>query len=487
MLSAANLVWPAESNNLKRMKTDVSPAPFKAFLRANKGLILIILLLALGVRIFFVWTARPIVNDALTRYIGTAINVLDGHGFSVDRQPPYRPSESVVPLYPLFIAAHYAVFGRHAVVVRVAQVLLDLFTCLLTAFVSFRLAPARLKTGAAISTLILYGIFSWFTAIWTSYLLTETLAIFLTMLVIALGIRAMDDGRRFWFYAGLACGLALLTRPDSALLAGGVVLFLAVRAVRRRSSGEALSAVLFSLAILVTLLPWIGRNYFTLGKFQPLASEYGSAQEAYMPTGYLWWIRTWMIDETYFSAFYPAFAPAGTTFFDPQELPESAFDSTGERERVEALFARYNQTRRFSPDLDAEFREIAGDRIRRAPFRFFLKLPVYRVASLWLTGFSTSNPLRRLLRILSVLPLIIGGVLGFAFWGRGQPLGALLLSIIITRTVFMGYHYAPETRYIVEVYPPLIAACGITVAFVWLRARSLRRAPAEDRLSLADP
>ncbi|HEX8922839.1 MAG TPA: glycosyltransferase family 39 protein [Pyrinomonadaceae bacterium] len=454
----------------------MSLAPFKAFLQANKWLILIILVLALGVRMFFVFTAPVTANDALYRYIITATNVLDGHGFSIDRQPPFRPGEGVVPLYPLFIAANYAAFGRHEMVVRVAQVLLDLVTCLLTAFVSFHLAPARLKTRAAISTLILYGIFSWFTAIWTSYLLTETLAIFLTTLVIALGIRALENGRRFWFYAGFACGLALLTRPDSVLLAIGVLLFLAARALRRRSSSEALSAVLFSLAILIALVPWVARNYFTLGKFQPLASEYGSPQQAYMPTGYLWWIRTWMIDETYFSAFNPAFAPAGTAFYDPRELPDSVFDSTAERERVEALFARYNQTRRFSPELDAEFREIAVDRIRRAPLRFFFKLPVYRIASLWLTGFSTSNSLRRLLRILSVLPLIVGGVLGFAFWGRGQSVGAFLLSIIITRTVFMGYHYAPETRYIVEVYPPLIAACGITVAAIWLRVKSYQDA-----------
>jgi hypothetical protein len=42
------------------------------------------------------------------------------------------------------------------------------------------------------------------------------------------------------------------------------------------------------------------------------------------------------------------------------------------------------------------------------------------------------------------------------------------LFITIIRTIFLAYHYAPETRYIVEVYPLMIAACGISVAAIWL-------------------
>ncbi len=33
---------------------------------------------------------------------------------------------------------------------------------------------------------------------------------------------------------------------------------------------------------------------------------------------------------------------------------------------------------------------------------------------------------------------------------------------------FLAYHYAPETRYTVEVYPAMIAACGVSIAAVWL-------------------
>ena len=40
-----------------------------------------------------------------------------------------------------------------------------------------------------------------------------------------------------------------------------------------------------------------------------------------------------MTDETYLSAFSPAFVP-GDRSFDPRELPDDVFDSAGEREQV---------------------------------------------------------------------------------------------------------------------------------------------------------
>jgi len=51
---------------------------------------------------------------------------------------------------------------------------------------------------------------------------------------------------------------------------------------------------------------------------------------------------------------------------------------------------------------------------------------------------------------------------------------ALPWLIVLTRTIFVAYFYAPETRYIVEAYPPMIAACGITAAAFWLRFSRFR-------------
>lgn len=459
-------------------------------------------MLACMLRMGFVITSPPAINDALGRYIATANNILDGHGITNDPAPPYIPGEATVPLYPLFIAGVYSLFGHHEIAVKSFQVFFDLITCLLVAFISFKLAPARLKKLAARGALIIYGLFSWFTMIWTSYVLTETLAIFLTMLVITLCIRAMEKGRRglhLWFGAGAACGLALLTRPDSLLLMASVGLFLLIRLARQRSWEIIWSGLSFCCAILIVLAPWTARNYISLGKVQPLASQYGLAHSGFIATGYLLWLRTWITDETYAETVYPP-AESGGMIYDAGHLPESAFDSAEERQRVMDLITQYNEHLSFSVQTDDEFRSLAESRIRRTPLRYYVMLPMRRAISMWLTGTNTKHPKRLfqkasewlehssiispthrdlvlkillVLKAVSVLPILLGGALGFALWCRRDYLTLLLLLTVMTRTVFMAYYYAPETRYVVEAYPSMIAACGVTTAVFWLYIRRL--------------
>jgi 4-amino-4-deoxy-L-arabinose transferase-like glycosyltransferase len=445
-----------------------SQPSFRKFLFRHRIAILIILFLALGFRVVLAVRYSMPAGDE-NRYTTPAINMLAGRGFSNEESPPYRPTAHVVPLYPLFIATIYAVFGENNSAVRITQDLIDLLTCLLVAFIAFRLAPASLARPAAMMSLIIYGCLSWFTVHWTRYILTETLALFLTTLAIAVSIAATHKRRWPWLLVGAVCGLALLTRADSVLLVSAFVLFSIFELWRRRIHALA-SLLFFSLGIAIVLAPWTVRNYEAFGEVQPLASEYGFARGGYMPTGYLWWIRTWMTDETYLSAFDPAFVP-GDRSFDPRELPDSIFDSAGERAQVLQLFDEYQKVGQFTPEMSDSFRTIANQRIKRAPFRFFVWLPIRRVASVWLTGFSTHNRPHRLLRILFVLPILIGGILGFAFFSRNRPVAQLLLLVILTRTIFLAYHYAPETRYIVEAYPAMIVACGVCGAAFWRYCR----------------
>ena len=164
------------------------------------------------------------------------------------------------------------------------------------------------------------------------------------------------------------------------------------------------------------------------------------------------------------------------------KLPDDIFDSVEERRKVMDAMNRYNQTLRFTPEINDEFRIIAVGRVKKSPFRFFVSLPIKRTASLWLTGFATTQPNNKkmlVLRILSVLPIIIGGIAGFILCFRRSSLAALLLTVIIIRTIFLAFHYAPETRYIVELYPLMIAACGVSAAVI---LRRLKKAFENDRM-----
>lgn len=448
---------------------------FRGLLRARLPAVLALLLAAFVLRLCFIFIApRPSSWAGDSRYYVTASNLLAGKGYSWDEAPPYRPSLASVPAYPLFIAAVYAAAGPRPDAVRVAQAALDLLTCLLVAYLSFQLAPPALKRRAALAALAVYGLFSWFTLVWAACLLSETLALFLTTLTAALCATALERRRwHYWAAAGVACGLAVLTRPDSALLAAAVLLFLCARAVRVRTPSALAPAALFCLASALTLAPWALRNYLVFGVFEPLANEYGCPRGCYFPTGYLHWLRTWLGDETHFAyAFNPAWPPPGGHTFDPEGLPRDAYDSEEERRRVAGLIDRYNRAGHIAPDIDAEFRALADERVSRAPVRFFVTLPLYRLASMWLTGFSTSRPTPyvMLLRVLSVVPLLLGAALAFALWCRGRPLAWLLLLVLLVRSAFFAFHYAPETRYIVEAYPAVIAACGVTAAAAWAYA-----------------
>ena len=440
---------------------------FGTFLRTCVLKVMVLLLLALAVRVVFVITFPDPLAE--TRYRAIAVNILEGNGFSSDVSAPYRPSEAAAPAYPLFIASVYAVFGRSVYSVTFSQAFLDLATCLLVAFVSFSLAPARSKRSAALWALTIYGIFSWPTIVWVARIYAETLTLFFMMIAVALCALALRKGSRYWFGAGLACGLAILTRPDSVLLLVAILFFLLIQLAREREWRVASSLLAFCLATGLALAPWIVRNYVSLGKFQPLASEYGYSRDAYFPTGYLFWLRTWIKDETYFDyAFGPAWS-AESTFFDPELLPPGTYDSEDERVRLVGLITRFNVARLITPDIDQEFRDLAYERIKQAPLRFFVLLPLYRTASMWLTGFSTSHtrPYVLILRVLSVLPIHFAGLLGIALLWRRHPLIMMIALIALVRSVFMAYHYAPETRYMAEIYPPMIAVGGVIASAAW--------------------
>jgi 4-amino-4-deoxy-L-arabinose transferase-like glycosyltransferase len=440
--------------------TDTS---FRSFWQHHRGVVLILLLAAFGARLILVLRFPHEAVDEI-RYTAPAANILAGRGFSPDVTSPYLPGEHTVPFYPLFIASLYLVFGQDNQPVRIAQALLDTVTCLLVAFIAFNVAPPKLRKISAFAGLIIYGFLSWFTVSWTRYILTETVAIFFTVAAIAAATWALRGEKWRWLIVGAICGLALLTRADSGLLVVSFILFLSVAVVRQRSFPKAYALIFFCIAIPVVLSPWVLRNYRAFGKFQPLSNPYGKARGEYVPTGYMLWIRTWTRDDTNYHASDLVFHP-GSRDFDPRRLPHEFFDSEQERNEVFGIIDSYNASGEMTPEMSDKFLTIANARIQRAPLRFYLWLPLQRAVSMWLTGFSTSSPLRRMARIILVLPILVGGVVGFVFWAR-NAIVPLLLLIILTRTIFFSFLTA-ESRYMVEAHPAFIAACAVTVAVIW--------------------
>jgi len=181
------------------------------------------------------------------------------------------------PAYPGFLAGVYAVLGED---VRAAA-LVQSFLGALSAAVVVLIASQVVSPRASLLAGVLQAI--WPTAVvYAPVLVSENLATplaLLTLLCIAWAGRAgRMRGVALLVSAGVAFGLLLLVRPSNCFLAPAVLLLLLYDGARRRWGLRA--PLLFVACTLVTLAPWLVRNYrLGLGPFT-LSTQGGLA---------LWW------------------------------------------------------------------------------------------------------------------------------------------------------------------------------------------------------
>lgn len=320
-----------------------------------------LLILAAAFRIAVVhWLPNDSPDDAKT-YARIARNVLEQHTFSNDEAAPYAPTLIRLPGYPLFLAAIYKFFGHwNNGAVRIVEALIDTATCGLIALLAFLWAPDEgRKRAAAIATLALAAVCP-FTAIYSATVLTEVPTMFLAVamcLAATIAFRKnfttenteesksnqnLGQALLWWLVAGLLGGAAVLIRPDSGLFVAAIGLTLVIAGVIRLKQHlrrTFASGAIFSIAFMLVLVPWTIRNARVFHQFQPLAPAHGEMPDEFVPRGYYLWLRTWLDDERYIAPFLWSLDTDPITMDD---VPPHAFDSRDEKNRVEALFEKYN-------------------------------------------------------------------------------------------------------------------------------------------------
>jgi hypothetical protein len=325
--------------------------------------ILVYALLLMAAFSFRVAVARLLPNDEPLDgkvYAQIARNLLEQHTYSHAPEPPYEPSIIRLPGYPLFIAGIYSIFGHgDDMAVRIVQALLDTVTCALIALIAFFWEPdEKLKRRSSIAALALAALCP-FTAIYVATILTETPTTFLAVamsLTATLALKATGNRNALllWAATGVLAGVAVLFRPDSGLFALAIGITLVVTTLLRpsdvklsRKSEEVLYrfsrasylGAAFSLAFCLMLVPWTIRNSRVFHVFQPLAPVHAEMPGEFVPRGYLKWVRTWIDDARYIG---PAVWALEESPIKADDLPERAFDSPEEKQRVAALFEKYN-------------------------------------------------------------------------------------------------------------------------------------------------
>ena len=392
------------------------------------------------------------------------------------------PNDTRLPGYPAFLAGMFALFGiGNFRAVLLAQILLDLATCFLIGDLTRHCFRAR-GTDCSFLTALCP-----FLANYAAAVLTETLEVFFTALALDCAVaglsRLMDGGVawKLWAGAGLAIAACILLRPDGGILLVAVGLYLMFAGWRRWRGNSSLSPVvvagiLVGVFALAPLVPWTIRNLRTLHHFQPLAPRYATEQDELVPLGFNRWAATWMAD---YASVEEIYWNVPGDKIDPDKLPSRAFDTPSQRDATLAVIADYNQSQEMTPELDRRFGEIAAERIRQHPMRYYVLLPLLRIADMWLRPRTemlppdprwwefNDEPKESVLAVgfgLLNLAYVGAALVGIARRHAAVRYAGLLVGFLVLRSAFLGTLENPEPRYTLECYPVVILFAAAMVA-----------------------
>jgi hypothetical protein len=367
------------------------------------------------------------VNGDSLIYGGLAKNLLlHGRYALMGAKGEIYPTLIRLPGYPLFLASCFKVFGMENYASAAwVQIALELIGCLLLADFARRIASTR----AGLATLWL-GMLCPFTASYCVVPMAETLTLF----AIALALWAVEQfwARPGWGYALLftfAVTLATLLRPDGALVgvaltpalvvglfseehpsgakaqmpfgafaarlkscpfktrADGEVFCLPqqVRPERRNRPSKLKLTRMAAVCALLALLPfgaWTWRNWQVFHVFEPLAPRYATDPGEDTHPGWERWVKSWCLD---FVSTYDIFWNVPDGPLEVSKLPNRAFDSPAEYAETEALAEDYNNGgQTLTHAIDGRFARLAEERVAAHPLRYYLWLPLGRVADMWL-------------------------------------------------------------------------------------------------------
>lgn len=461
-------------------------------------------LAALALRICFVFFLpftdagdTPIYEELARNWLHRGVYGMQvsGHLQAVDMRTPG---------YPAFLAAVYSFFGDSARAVMLAQAAVDTLTCLLAAMLAALLAPRESRRRVMLVALWLAALCP-FTANFTSVVLTETLATFLTTLALlvlmeaiavpglvgasgmsAQRVSGISAGMR-WLLAGIVVGFCTLVRPESPLIlaaAAAALLAMWLRTQNRKTKIVTIcrAGLLMLVGLLLPLLPWAARNWRTLHESQFLSPRYSQLPDEYVSRGFYSWTGTWLwrMRDVFDVSWNLDAEDIKLT-----DVPSSAFDSSAERQRVSALLAQYNDTHQMDPEIDSAFAAIARERTARHPLRTLVKIPFLRAFTIWFAPRIEVLPLSGDLwpvaeawdndpvdfSVSLGLVLLCIAYCAMALWGawrcRASPAAWLIVAYLLIRTAFLTTVETPEPRYVVECFPALLALA----AQIWARPR----------------
>lgn len=206
-------------------------------------------LVALATRLAYWWSTagNPLRSDA-GQYHEIATNLAHGDGFAHQfPQLELHPTAFRPPVLPAVLSAVYRVTGAHPGVARGFAVVLGVILVV----VVHRVVRRHLPAPAAVATAALV-------AVYPPLIANDTVPLTETLSLVVLVVLADRIVERRWAWAGVLCGLLVLTRPS----AQGLVVVVALWLWRTIGWRRALGAAIVTACVVA---PWVARNRVEVG------------------------------------------------------------------------------------------------------------------------------------------------------------------------------------------------------------------------------
>lgn len=379
--------------------------PHKATFISNPRIVIIlVLMLAFGIRLCNSFRSPDLsLRCDEVQYDDIARNIINGHGFS--RGDPPKPTAIRVPLTPYFVAAVYAIDGRHPRNVRLVQAFIDTFNCFMVFLIAI-LIGAGWGPGALAA--LAYALHPQFLDI-EEHLFSET--IFVTFFLLSLVVLLAEHPRRslkLIILSGFLLGMSVLSRPTTVLFPIVVVCLFYIHDRKAGKPWKA-RAIAYLGIITLTMTPWVIRNAVVFRSFIPMTTFAGLS--------FRWSVSPFAWN------------------------PENGLDSTGIPDEL-------NKAAREMSEVEAsKFLMRDGWRIVREDPRAWCVLCVKKFLNMWFRLYRTRYPFYlRLSLALSNL-----GILLFAWLGakklKCKYVVHLLIGIFAYYSIFHIVLTSSELRY----------------------------------------
>jgi len=378
----------------------------------EKYLLTLIFLFAFIIRLVFVLGSNDMPSSDASVYDKLALSISQNKGY-INKDGTAH--SWYPPFYPFFLSVIYRLFGHSYTAVRVIQSILGASSCLLIYLIGKRVCGIAVARVAGFVSIVYFPFIKS-----AELLLTELVFMVLLLLIVRYVLKIQKDARfKNCVILGLLLGVALLTKYIMSLFPLFIV-FVFIYLKREHPTYNLKKYTIVLLFFILSISPWIIRNWNVYHKFVPVSPHTGIA-------------------------FYTSFRPPGGIFGFIATKDDPV---VREAYNIPSLSLRSNFLIKKTLDF-----------IVNNP-KEVLVLELKKILYLW-APFDWEIVGGRWFNLLYVvmLPFFIWGVfLTFKDFGRFLP---ILLPIIYFQVMTLVFYGSPRFRLPIEPYIFILSTMGI--------------------------